>query len=78
MDRLLRNLCRVAGFDESRTFGMHSLRHTFASRLFAKGVDVKVVSEILGHSDVQITYNIYIHIISEQKKQAIEIIDNVL
>lgn len=35
-----------------------------------KGVDIKVVSEILGHKDVSVTYNIYIHIIDEQKVSA--------
>lgn len=52
--------------------GVHSLRHTFASMLFKKGVDAKTVSEILGHSDISITYDIYIHIIDEQKRKAIE------
>lgn len=35
--------------------GTHSLRHTFASMLFAKGTDVKTVSELLGHASIQIT-----------------------
>ena len=33
-------------------------------------MDIKVVSEILGHKDVSVTYNIYIHIIDEQKVSA--------
>ena len=43
--------------------GIHALRHTFASLLFAKGLDVKYISKLLGHSDVLITYNTYIHIL---------------
>ena len=43
--------------------------------LFRNGVDVKAVSELLGHSDVTITYNTYIHLIKEQKQQAVEILD---
>jgi len=43
-------------------YGIHALRHTFASMLFAKGVDVKIVSELLGHSTVKITYDIYVHL----------------
>jgi len=38
----------------------HVFRHTFASKLFEKGVDVKIVSELLGHTDIRTTYNTYI------------------
>ena len=55
--------------------GLHTLRHTFASRLFKNGVDVKIVSELLGHSNVTITYNTYIHLIKEQKVKAIQSLD---
>ena len=54
-----------------KRYGVHALRHTFASMLFKKGVDVKTVSEILGHKETGVTYNIYIHIIEDQKKKAI-------
>jgi integrase len=56
--------------------GIHILRHTFASMLFKKGVDVKTVSELLGHADVRITYMTYIHLIQEQKNQAIDLLDD--
>ncbi len=39
----------------------HDLRHTYASELIAAGTDIKLVSELLGHSDVAITLNIYVH-----------------
>ncbi len=51
--------------------GIHSLRHTFGSVLVKKGVDIKVISEILGHSTVQFTYDRYIHIINEMKAEAV-------
>lgn len=54
--------------------GIHTCRHTFASMLFKRGIDAKVVSEILGHADVSITYNIYIHLIQEQKDLAISML----
>jgi integrase len=56
--------------------GLHVLRHTFASMLFKKGVDVKTVSELLGHADVRTTYNTYIHLIQEQKNKAIDLLDD--
>lgn len=40
--------------------GEHVYRHTFATNCYYKNIDVKVLSKILGHSDVNITYNIYI------------------
>ena len=55
--------------------GVHACRHTFASMLFKAGVDVKTVSELLGHANVNITYNIYIHLIKEQKFAAVELLD---
>ena len=59
------------------TLGVHSLRHTFASILFKNGIDVKTVSDLLGHSSTTITYNTYIHLIQEQKAQAVKIIDSI-
>lgn len=55
--------------------GIHALRHTFGSMLIRRGIDVKVVSELLGHSNVTLTYNKYIHIIKEQKAKAINMLD---
>ena len=55
--------------------GLHSLRHTFASILFAKGVPVKIVSEILGHNSVQVTIDIYIHVIPDDKAKAMQLLD---
>ncbi len=57
--------------------GVHALRHTFASILFRNGIDVKTVSAILGHANTSITYNTYIHIINEQKAEAMKIIDEI-
>ena len=55
--------------------GLHNLRHTFASQLFAQKVDIKVISELLGHSSIQITYDTYVHILEEQKQSAVQTID---
>lgn len=41
----------------------HDLRHTFASRLFAKGYDLQKISQQMGHSSIRITEKIYIHLI---------------
>jgi integrase len=41
--------------------GLHTLRHSFASNLYTRGVEVKIISKLLGHASVEITYNRYIH-----------------
>ena len=46
----------------------HALRHMFASRCVKLGFDIKALSEILGHSSVEITLNRYVHSSFEEKK----------
>lgn len=50
----------------------HTLRHTFATRCIERGVDVKTLSEILGHYDVNITLNRYVHPSLELKRCSME------
>ncbi len=50
----------------------HALRHTFATRCIEKNIDIKSLSEILGHSSVNITLNRYVHSSIEQKRSQIE------
>lgn len=57
--------------------GVHSLRHTFASFLFAAGTDVKTVSKMLGHANIQITLNTYIHLIEKTDQQAVIKLDDI-
>lgn len=71
-DRGFTYIYQRAGFE---TTGVHALRHTYATRLFEKGVDIKVISELLGHSSVQITYRVYVHVIERLKKEAVEALD---
>lgn len=49
--------------------GFHSLRHTFATRAIECGMDVKTLSEILGHKNPTITLNRYAHSLMEHKKE---------
>ena len=50
------------------SFHYHSLRHLFATRCVELGFDVKTLSEILGHSSVEVTLNRYIHSDLERKR----------
>lgn len=52
----------------------HALRHTFATMGIASGIDIKSLSEILGHSNVNITLNYYVHSSMEQKRKQMELL----
>jgi integrase len=67
------SICEKAGIDNHQ--GLHTLRHTFASLMIRKGVDIKIISEMLGHSSVSFTYNTYVHLIEEEKAKIIQQID---
>ena len=54
-----KKLCREAGV---RYYGEHVFRHTFATNCYYKGIDIKILSRMMGHSSVQVTYNIYINL----------------
>lgn len=50
----------------------HALRHTFATRCIEAGVDIKTLSEMLGHSDVKTTLNRYVHSSFELKQRSMQ------
>ncbi len=50
----------------------HSLRHTYATKLFEANVPLKTVQILLGHSDISITGNIYTHVMPKEKITAVE------
>lgn len=51
---------------EQHTF--HDLRHTFASRCINAGADARTVADILGHTNVEMTLNIYTHSTNERRR----------
>jgi integrase len=53
----------------SRSF--HTLRHTYATKLFEKNVPLKTVQVLLGHSDISITANIYTHVMPVKLQEAV-------
>src|SRR5579863_840871 len=54
----------------------HDLRHGAATVLLAAGVPLKVVSEMLGHSSVAITADIYTHVLPEMQQKVVEKMDD--
>ncbi|WP_052466672.1 tyrosine-type recombinase/integrase [Beduini massiliensis] len=52
-----KKICSENGF----SINFHSLRHTYATKCVESGIEIKSLSEILGHSDISITLNRYVH-----------------
>ena len=55
-----------------KKYKFHTLRHTFATNCIEAGMDIKSLSEILGHADVSITLNIYVHSSDKAKRRYLE------
>lgn len=55
-----------------KRYKFHTLRHTFATNCIEAGMDIKSLSEILGHADVSITLNIYVHSSDKTKRKYLE------
>jgi len=69
--KLLHKVCKQIGI---KKIGWHVLRHTFASHLIQKGVSLKAVQELLGHSDIQTTMR-YAHLNSDNLRAAIDVLE---
>ena len=54
----------------TKRIGWHTLRHTYSTLLRANGTDIKVQQELLRHSNVQTTLQVYTQAVSEQKRAA--------
>ena len=59
-------------------FSMHVLRHTFAARCIEGGMKPKTLQIILGHSNIGITMNLYVHTTEEEKLKEIELVADAL
>jgi Phage integrase family len=71
----LPDLCTPAGVKRIK---FHGLRHTCATLLLQAGTPVHVVSERLGHSKVQMTLEIYAHVLPDRQREAAETIGALL
>jgi integrase len=73
--RVFQPLLKRAGLPAIR---FHDLRHTAATLLLGKGVHAKIVSEMLGHSNISITLNLYSHVTPIMHEEAADALDEVL
>ncbi len=72
--------CRTAAkkVPELEGFHFHTLRHTYTTNLLSNGAQPKDVQELLGHSDVSTTMNVYAHATREAKRESAKLLDKVV
>lgn len=64
-DSHIRKIAQKANIDN---FSMHTFRHTFATRCIEAGLKPKTVQQLLGHSSINITMNLYVHVTDDEKR----------
>lgn len=75
---LLRRFRRLLGEAGLPRIRFHDLRHSAATLLLGMGVDMKIVQELLGHSSISITADVYGHVLPPIHKGAMDKMDNFL
>jgi integrase len=75
LSRTFEQLVRRSGVRQVR---FHDLRHTCASLLLAQGVSPRVVMDVLGHSQLSITMDLYAHVMPSALREAADAMDRAL
>jgi integrase len=65
--REFQKVCRIAGLGD---WHPHELRHSAASLMLAQGVKIQVVSQVLGHSSIRMTADVYGHLLDPDREEA--------
>jgi integrase len=76
--RLYRQFRALVQRAELPRIRFHDLRHTAATLLLLQGINVKVVSEVLGHSSIAITLDLYGHVLPDMQQQAADAMEQIL
>jgi integrase len=77
-ERVARAFAHALAAAKVRHVRLHDLRHTFATLQLENGVNVKKVSEMLGHSNIGITLGIYSHVTKQMDRDAVSRMEEML
>lgn len=70
LHKMLKALARIVNVDEKKVHP-HSIRHSFATHILENGIDIRILQELLGHSDISTT-EIYTHLSSKKLEEAVK------
>ncbi len=68
-DSYLEKICNKAGIEK---ISMHTLRHTFATRCIESGMKPKTLQKILGHANISMTMDLYVHVTEDEKEKEMQ------
>lgn len=74
--RAVKRIYKKLGISSDLTF--HSLRHTYATRIYEQSGDLNVIQALLGHIDINTTRKTYVHVSEAKKKEVADLLDNFL
>ena len=69
IEKLLKNYCLTAGITNPDKTRPHALRRTFACQLLEDGVDIKMVADLLGHKNIEVTHKYYAQYNAKARKE---------
>lgn len=69
VEKNLKTYCRAAGITDPDKMHPHALRRTFACNMIADGVDIKMVAELMGHKNIEVTHRYYTQYAVEKRKK---------
>lgn len=69
VEKLLQKYCFTVGITNPDKTRPHALRRTFACNLLADGVDIKMVAELMGHKNIDVTHRYYAQYAAKRRKE---------
>ena len=75
VEKILKKYCSVVGITDPDKTRPHALRRTFACNLIADGVDIKMVAELMGHKNIEVTHKYYTQYAIEKRKEVMRNFD---
>lgn len=75
VEKMLKKYCRTVGIDDPDKSRPHALRRTFACRLLEDGVDIKMVAELMGHKNIDVTHRFYAQYNDKARKEIMRNLD---
>ena len=69
VEKNLKRYCMSAGITNSDKTRPHALRRTFACRMLEDGIDIKMVAELMGHKNIEVTHKFYAQYSNRARKE---------